>query len=57
VRSGSTFSGYVSANGVTWTLVGVDNNPMATSVEIGLAVSSDSTSPSTATFDNVTITH
>jgi len=57
VRSGSTFSGYVSNNGTTWTLVGVDTNPMATVVYIGLAVSSNSTSPSTATFDNVTITH
>ena len=57
VRSGSTFSGYVSNNGTTWTLVGVDTNPMATVVEIGLAVSSDSTATSTATFDNVTITH
>jgi regulation of enolase protein 1 (concanavalin A-like superfamily) len=57
VRSGSTFSGYVSNNGTTWTLVGVDTNPMATVVQIGLAVSSVSASPSTATFDNVTITH
>jgi DNA-binding beta-propeller fold protein YncE/regulation of enolase protein 1 (concanavalin A-like superfamily) len=57
VRSGSTFSGYVSNNGTTWTLVGVDTNPMATVVQIGLAVSSNSATPSTATFDNVTISH
>jgi DNA-binding beta-propeller fold protein YncE/regulation of enolase protein 1 (concanavalin A-like superfamily) len=57
VRSGSSFSGYVSNNGATWTLVGVDTNAMATVVQIGLAVSSNSTSPGTVTFDNVTITH
>jgi regulation of enolase protein 1 (concanavalin A-like superfamily) len=57
VRSGSTFTGYVSNNGTTWTQVGVDTNPMATAVQIGLAVSSDSnTVAGTATFDNVQIT-
>jgi YVTN family beta-propeller protein len=57
VRSGSTFTGYVSNNGATWTQVGVDTNPMATAVQIGLAVSSDSnTVAGTATFDNVQIT-
>jgi regulation of enolase protein 1 (concanavalin A-like superfamily) len=57
VRSGSTFTGYVSNNGTTWTQAGVDTNPMATAVQIGLAVSSDSnTVAGTATFDNVQIT-
>jgi regulation of enolase protein 1 (concanavalin A-like superfamily) len=57
VRNGSTFTGYVSNNGTTWTQVGVDTNPMATTVQIGLAVSSDANSVrSTATFDNVQIT-
>jgi regulation of enolase protein 1 (concanavalin A-like superfamily) len=57
VRNGSTFTGYVSNNGTTWTQVGVDTNPMATTVQIGLAVSSDANSAQgTATFDNVQIT-
>jgi YVTN family beta-propeller protein len=57
VRVGSTFTGYVSNNGTTWTQVGVDNNPMATVVQVGLAVSSDAGSTlGTATFDNVQIT-
>jgi DNA-binding beta-propeller fold protein YncE/regulation of enolase protein 1 (concanavalin A-like superfamily) len=57
VRSGSTFTGYVSSNGTTWTQVGVDTNPMATVVQVGLAVSSDAnTVLGTATFDNVQIT-
>ncbi len=57
VRSGSTFTGYVSNDGITWKQVGVDNNPMATAVQIGLAVSSEApNSLSTAVFDNVQIT-
>jgi regulation of enolase protein 1 (concanavalin A-like superfamily) len=57
VRNGSTFTGYVSSNGTTWTQVGVDTNPMATVVQVGLAVSSDYNPVlGTATFDNVQIT-
>ncbi len=56
VRSGSQFSGYISSDGVNWTLVGVDTNPMATSVQVGLVVTShDNTVTGTATFDNVQI--
>jgi len=62
VRSGSTFSGYNSLDGVNWTQVGTAQTiNMAQNVYIGLAVSSDdwaSSNPptlATATFDNVSI--
>ena len=55
-RSGSIFSAYESPDGTTWTLVGTDSIPMATTVYVGLAVTSHSTAASaTATFDNVSI--
>jgi RHS repeat-associated protein len=58
VRSGNTFSGYYSADGVTWAQVGTSQTiTMAQTVNVGLAVSSDSNSSlATATFDNVTVT-
>lgn len=54
-RTGSTISGYESADGTTWTLVGTDTFTMGASAFIGLGVSShlDGTL-ATATFDNVT---
>ncbi len=57
VRSGSSFSGYSSYNGVTWTQVGTSQTiSMAQTVYIGLAVTSRSTTAlTTATFDNVSI--
>ncbi len=56
-RSGDTFTAYQSADGVTWTIVGVDVIPMAATVAIGLGVSSHRTTDlSTAIFDNVTVT-
>ena len=57
VRSGSTFSGFASSDGVNWVQVGTSQTiTMATNVFIGLAVSSDSnTSLATATFDNVSV--
>jgi len=56
VRSGSTFTGYSSADGVTWTQVATTNVTMATSATAGLAVTShDNTKLNTATFDNVSI--
>ena len=56
VRSGNTFSAYESADGATWTLVGTDTIPMASTVYVGLAVTSHSTSASaTCTLDGVTI--
>jgi YD repeat-containing protein len=58
VRSGNSFSGYTSADGLNWTQVGTTQTiPMATNVYVGLAVSSGSMSSlATATFDNVSIT-
>lgn len=57
VRSGSTFSGYESTNGVDWTQVGSSISiSMGTNVYIGLFCNSgDTTSLGTATFDNVSI--
>ena len=55
-RNGNLFSAYESANGTTWTLVGTETIPMGTSVLVGLAVTSHTTSASaTCTFDNVAI--
>jgi regulation of enolase protein 1 (concanavalin A-like superfamily) len=57
VRSGSTFTGYYSADGVTWTQQGTVTISMANTVYIGLVVSSRVGSLlNTATFDNVFIT-
>jgi regulation of enolase protein 1 (concanavalin A-like superfamily) len=55
-RAGDTFTAYQSADGVMWSLVGADTIPMATSVLVGLGVSSHTTSATaTAVFDNVSI--
>ena len=40
VRSGNTFSGYFSANGTTWTLIGTSTVTMPAQVYVGLAVTS-----------------
>jgi regulation of enolase protein 1 (concanavalin A-like superfamily) len=58
VRSGSTFTGYTSADGVNWVQVGTAQTiTMAQNVYIGLAVSANDSNASnvlaTATFDNV----
>jgi endo-1,4-beta-D-glucanase Y/regulation of enolase protein 1 (concanavalin A-like superfamily) len=56
VRSGSTFTGYRSADGVTWTQVGTISVTMASSVKAGLAVCAhDNTALNTSTFDNVSV--
>jgi hypothetical protein len=57
IRSGNSFSGYGSPDGVTWTQIGATQTiPMAQNVFVGLAVcSDDNTKLATATFDNVTI--
>jgi len=57
VRTGSSFAGYASPDGISWTLVaGPLPIDMAQSVYIGLGVSSGSTTNAyTATFDNVSI--
>jgi hypothetical protein len=56
-RSGSTFSSYVSSDGVNWVQVGTSQTiSMAQNVYIGLAVNSGSTTALvTATFDNVSV--
>jgi regulation of enolase protein 1 (concanavalin A-like superfamily) len=54
VRSGTTVTGYVSADGVAWTTVGSTTLSIATNAYIGMAVCSHNTSVlNTATFDNV----
>jgi phosphatidylserine/phosphatidylglycerophosphate/cardiolipin synthase-like enzyme len=56
VRAGSLITGYESADGVNWTVVGSDTFTMGSTVLVGLAVSSHvSGVTATATFDNVTI--
>ena len=56
VRSASTFTGYSSPDGVTWTLVGSQTISMAANVYIGLPVTShNNTVLCTATLDNVTV--
>jgi YD repeat-containing protein len=55
-RAGNSFSGYASADGVNWTLVGTAAVGMASTVYIGLAVTSHNNAAlCTATFDNVGI--
>ncbi|MEP6994637.1 MAG: PQQ-dependent sugar dehydrogenase [Acidobacteriota bacterium] len=57
VRSGSTFSGYTSPDGNTWTLVGSDTINMATNVLFGLPLTSHNNAAlCTATLDNVSAT-
>ena len=55
-RTGNVFNAYESGDGANWTLVGTETIPMASTVYVGLAVTSHTTSTSaTATFDNVVI--
>ncbi len=55
-RTGSTFDGYVSSDGASWTLVGTDTIAMGTTIRVSLAVTAhDSTTLCTATFDNVVV--
>jgi regulation of enolase protein 1 (concanavalin A-like superfamily) len=57
-RTGSTFSSYASADGVSWVQLGASQTvTMAQTVYVGLAVTSGSTTAlATATFDNVAVT-
>ena len=57
VRSGSTFGGYTSADGVNWVQIGTNVTiNMAQNVYIGLVVNSSNNSAlATATFDNVSV--
>jgi fibronectin type 3 domain-containing protein/regulation of enolase protein 1 (concanavalin A-like superfamily) len=57
VRSGNTFTAYHSADGTSWTTVGSQTITMATSVSIGIAVTSHNDGVlCTGTVDNVTVT-
>jgi len=57
VRSGNVFTGFASPDGTTWTQIGTQTITMNATLYVGLAVCSHNTSTlSTATFDNVTIT-
>jgi hypothetical protein len=54
-RAGATVTGYASANGTTWTVIGSTTTSMPASALIGLVVTSHDTSvANTSTFDNVT---
>ena len=56
VRSGNVLSGYESADGSNWTLVGSDTVVLPATVFVGLAVTSHvAGATATATFDSVTI--
>jgi regulation of enolase protein 1 (concanavalin A-like superfamily) len=55
-RAGDLFTAYESADGNSWTVIGSDSIPMATSVLVGLGVTSHTTSATaTVTFDGVSI--
>jgi hypothetical protein len=57
VRSGTTVTGYVSADGSAWTGVGSTAATLGKSVYVGLAVTShDSSVLNTSAFDNVVVT-
>ncbi|HKS36359.1 MAG TPA: PA14 domain-containing protein, partial [Verrucomicrobiae bacterium] len=57
VRSGSTFTGYQSADGLAWTTVGSATITMTAGVYIGLAVTSHNDAVlNSSTFDNVSAT-
>ena len=57
-RNGNSFSSFVSSDGINWQQIGsAQTVSMAQNVQIGLAVTSGSTSSiATATFDNVSVT-
>jgi glucose/arabinose dehydrogenase len=56
VRSGSTFTGYRSADGVNWIQVGTTTVNLTGNVYVGLAVTShNNTTTSTTVFDNVSL--
>jgi hypothetical protein len=54
VRTGNTFTGYISPNGTAWTTVGSSSVTMSAEITAGMAVTSRVTSAlTTATFDQV----
>jgi hypothetical protein len=57
VRSGSTVTGFMSGDGVTWTTVGSAGVALGTGASVGLVVTSHNTSQlNTSTFDSVAVT-
>jgi hypothetical protein len=55
-RLGTAFSAYTSPDGVTWTLVGTDTISMASTVKVGLVVSSHKNGTlATAKFSSVVV--
>jgi regulation of enolase protein 1 (concanavalin A-like superfamily) len=57
VRSGSTVTGSVSADGSTWTTVGSTSASLGSGASVGLVVTSHNTSQlNTSTFDSVAVT-
>jgi len=57
VRTGTTFTGSISADGTAWTTVGSVNIPMAAGVQIGLAVTAHNNSTvNNSILDNVSVT-
>ncbi len=55
VREGNLFSAYRSTDGTSWSLVGSDTISMASTVYVGVALTSHNTAArATATFTNVT---
>jgi hypothetical protein len=56
VRSGSTFSSYVSTDGASWTPVGTELIAMGTTIHVGLAVTAHADGAlCSATFDAVSV--
>jgi hypothetical protein len=56
LRSGNSFTSFISADGLTWTTVGTQSIAMGANPLVGLAVASGSTTAfNSAAFDNVVI--
>ena len=55
IRSGNTFSGHISSDGISWSLVQSKSIPMSASIYVGLAVSSGDSNLSSVVFKNVTV--
>jgi len=55
-RTGTTFRGYQSPDGITWTLVGTQTIAMPAAIQVGIAVTShDNTQLCTASFENIAV--
>ncbi len=57
VRSGNTFSAFVSIDGSIWAAVGAETIPMASAIYVGLPVTSHTNGTlARTTIDNVSVT-